>query len=67
VAEAAPAGRAALRRFAWPVVLPLAFLALWTVAVERHWVAEGIVPSPLQVAQSWYRWIFGTPTRSLSP
>ena len=67
MAEAAPGGRAAVRRFVWPVVLPLAFLALWTVAVERHWLAEGIVPSPLQVTQSWYRWIFGTPTRSLSP
>jgi NitT/TauT family transport system permease protein len=58
---------AVVRRFLWPVLLPLAFLALWTVAVERHWVAEGIIPSPLQVARSWYWWIFGLPTRSLSP
>jgi NitT/TauT family transport system permease protein len=64
---AVPTGRAAVRRFVWPVLLPLAFLILWTLAVERHWVAEGIVPSPLQVARSWYRWIVGTPTRSLSP
>jgi len=56
-----------VRRWLWPVLLPLAFLLLWTVAVDRRWVAEGIVPSPLQVAQSWYRWIFGAPTRSLSP
>ena len=41
--------------------------ALWTLAVHRHWVVEGIVPSPLQVLQSWYWWIFGLPTRSLSP
>ena len=62
------AGRgASARRFPWPVLLPLAFLALWSLAVQRHWVAEGIIPSPRQVAQSWYWWIFGLPTRSLSP
>ncbi|HEX9325548.1 MAG TPA: ABC transporter permease [Reyranella sp.] len=66
-ASTSAGNRAAIRRFLWPVILPLAFLALWTLAVERHWVAEGIIPSPLQVARSWYRWIFGTPTRSLSP
>ncbi len=56
------------RRFPWPaLLLPLAFLTLWTLAVERHWVVEGIIPSPLQVARSWYWWIFGLPTRSLSP
>ena len=57
----------ALRRFPWPLLLPLAFLTLWTLAVHRHWVVEGIIPSPLQVLQSWYWWIFGLPTRSLSP
>ena len=51
----------------WPALLPLAFLALWTAAVHQHWVTEGIIPSPLQVAQSWHRWIFGTPVKSLSP
>jgi NitT/TauT family transport system permease protein len=67
-AASTSAGRpAVVRRFLGPVLLPLAFLALWTVAVERHWVAEGIIPSPLQVARSWYWWIFGLPTRSLSP
>ncbi len=56
------------RRFPWPAaLLPLGFLLLWTLAVERHWVVEGIIPSPLQVARSWYHWIFGLPTRSLSP
>ena len=59
--------RTAPRRFPWPVLLPLAFLTLWTLAVHRHWVVEGIIPSPLQVLQSWYWWIFGLPTRSLSP
>ena len=63
-----PAGtRASARRLPWPVLLPLAFLALWTTAVERHWIVEGLVPSPLQVARSWYYWIFGMPTRTLSP
>ena len=52
----------------WPaLLLPVAFLTLWTVAVEQHWVTEGIIPSPRQVAQSWHRWIFGTPVKSLSP
>jgi NitT/TauT family transport system permease protein len=40
---------------------------LWHVAVQQRWVTEGIIPAPAQVAESWYRWIFGTPTRSLSP
>jgi NitT/TauT family transport system permease protein len=52
----------------WPaLLLPVAFLTLWTVAVEQRWVTEGIIPSPRQVAQSWHRWIFGTPVKSLSP
>jgi NitT/TauT family transport system permease protein len=56
------------RRVPWPAaLLPLGFLLLWTLAVERHWVVEGIIPSPLQVTRSWYHWIFGLPTRSLSP
>jgi len=59
--------RASRRRFPWPVLLPLAFLTLWTLAVRRHWVVEGIIPSPVQVVQSWYWWIFGLPTRSMSP
>jgi NitT/TauT family transport system permease protein len=70
VAEAAASSsgtRTAPRRFPWPVLLPLAFLALWTTAVHRHWVAEGIIPSPVQVVQSWYWWIVGLPTRSMSP
>jgi ABC-type nitrate/sulfonate/bicarbonate transport system permease component len=42
------------RRVPWPAaLLPLGFLLLWTLAVERHWVVEGI-PSPLQVTRSWY-------------
>jgi NitT/TauT family transport system permease protein len=67
-AVATSSGRpTAPRRFPWPLLLPLAFLTLWTLAVHRHWVVEGIIPSPLQVLQSWYWWIFGLPTRSLSP
>jgi len=55
------------RRAPWFLLPPLGFLVLWHVAVMQHWVTEGLIPSPAQVAQSWYRWIFGTPTRSLSP
>ncbi|PYM13529.1 MAG: ABC transporter permease, partial [Candidatus Rokuibacteriota bacterium] len=54
-------------RVPWFVVLPLAFLVLWTVAVQQRWVTEGIVPSPAQVARSWYTWIFGASTKTLSP
>jgi NitT/TauT family transport system permease protein len=56
-----------LRRLPWWTLLPLGFLVLWHVAVRGHWVAEGIIPAPAQVADSWYRWIFGAPTKSLSP
>ncbi len=55
------------KRGPWFLLLPLALLALWHLAVQQRWVAEGIVPGPTQVAESWYRWIFGAPTRSLSP
>ena len=55
------------RRVPWFILLPLALLALWTVAVQQHWVTEGIVPSPAQVVRSWYTWIFGASTKSLSP
>jgi NitT/TauT family transport system permease protein len=66
-ASTSPEDHAPIRRLLWPVILPLTFLTLWTLAVERHWVVEGIIPSPRQVAQSWYRWIFGATTLSLSP
>ncbi len=55
------------KRGPWFLLLPLALLALWHLAVQQRWVAEGIIPGPTQVAESWYRWIFGAPTRSLSP
>ncbi len=58
---------AVARKFPWWAILPLGILALWWIAVTARWVPEGIVPSPADVAQSWYRWIFGTPTKSLSP
>jgi NitT/TauT family transport system permease protein len=49
------------------VLLPLALLAVWHVAVTREWTPPGIIPAPAQVAESWYRWIFGQPGLSLSP
>jgi len=55
------------RRAPWFILLPLGLLLLWTVAVQQHWVTEGIVPSPAQVVRSWYTWIFGGPTKTLSP
>lgn len=55
------------RRALWSLALPIALLALWYVAVRERWVTEGIIPPPAQVAASWYTWIFGSPTRSLSP
>jgi len=51
----------------WFLVLPAALLALWYFAVERHWVTEGIIPSPAQVLQSWNTWIFGSAKATLSP
>lgn len=55
------------RRGPWFVVLPLVLLAFWHVAVSAQWVLPGIIPAPAQVAESWYRWIFGAPGPSLSP
>jgi NitT/TauT family transport system permease protein len=55
------------RRGPWFLLLPLLLLALWHVAVTAQWVLPGIIPAPAQVADSWYRWIFGPPGRSLSP
>ena len=55
------------KRGPWFLLLPLALLVLWHLAVQQRWVIEGIIPGPTQVAESWYRWIFGSPTRSLSP
>jgi NitT/TauT family transport system permease protein len=48
-------------------VLPALLVALWHFAVELHWVAEGIIPSPAQVLRSWHTWIFGSTTAMLSP
>jgi NitT/TauT family transport system permease protein len=55
------------RRGPWFLLLPLLLLALWHLAVSAQWVLPGIIPAPAQVAESWYRWIFGPPGRSLSP
>jgi NitT/TauT family transport system permease protein len=51
----------------WFAVLPLLLLALWHFAVDRQWVAAGIIPSPEQVVRSWYTWIFGSSKAMLSP
>lgn len=51
----------------WFLLLPLALLVVWHVAVSWQWVLPGIIPAPAQVAESWYTWIFGPPGRSLSP
>ena len=56
-----------MRRVPWFLLVPLALLVVWDAAVRWQWVVPGIIPAPAQVAESWYRWIFGTPTRSLSP
>lgn len=70
-AAAAPAAPAVPRR-GWSqgllaVLLPLLFLAFWATAVRRHWVLEGIVPSPEAVVRSWYVWIVGQSGFTLSP
>ncbi len=54
------------RRFTF-ALLPLAFVLFWEYAVRARWVAEGIIPSPLQVLDSWRIWIFGAGTFTLSP
>jgi len=55
------------QRVPWFAVLPLGLLAFWHVAVTQQWTPPGIIPSPAQVAESWYTWIFGAPGKSLSP
>jgi len=55
------------RRVPLFLILPALLLGVWYLAVEQRWVAEGIIPAPAQVLESWRRWIFGAPTRSLSP
>jgi NitT/TauT family transport system permease protein len=58
---------ARLLRAPWALLLPAALLVLWHVAVTQRWVAEGIIPSPAQVVESWRTWIFGAATGGLSP
>ena len=55
------------RRVPWFVLLPLLLLAVWHLAVTRGWTTPGIIPAPAQVLEAWRTWIFGAPTRSLSP
>lgn len=54
-------------RIPWFLILPILLLGVWHVAVAQRWVTEGIIPAPAQVLESWRRWIFGAPTKSLSP
>ncbi len=49
------------------VLFPVASVLLWEYAVKARWVPEGIIPSPLQVLDSWRIWIFGAGTFTLSP
>jgi len=56
-----------MRRRLLFVILPAAFVLLWEYAVKARWVPEGIIPSPLQVLESWRIWIFGAGTFTLSP
>jgi NitT/TauT family transport system permease protein len=55
------------RRIPWFLILPLLLLGVWHLAVEQRWLVEGIVPAPAQVVDSWRKWIFGAPGKSLSP
>ena len=56
-----------MRRRLTFVLLPLAFVLFWEYAVRARLVPEGIIPSPLQVLDSWRIWIFGAGTFTLSP
>lgn len=56
-----------LLRTPWALVLPAAFVVLWHLAVTQRWVAEGIIPAPAQVIESWRTWIFGSAKATLSP
>lgn len=47
-------------------IVPILVLLLWQVAGSSARFA-GIVPTPLQVASSWYDWIFGSPGLGLNP
>jgi NitT/TauT family transport system permease protein len=51
----------------WFLLLPVALLVLWHVAVAQQWVTQGIIPSPATVLESWQTWIFGSQTAMLSP
>lgn len=57
---------AALRRGAIALVVPLLILAIWQWAGQSADMA-GVLPTPVQVAQAWYAWIFGNPGMGLNP
>jgi NitT/TauT family transport system permease protein len=41
------------------LVVPCLLLLLWQIATELKWVPSGSIPSPAEVLQSWYTWVFG--------
>ena len=49
------------------LILPALLFAVWQIGSWLGWLPDGIVPTPEAVAQSWYTWIFGASTHSLSP
>lgn len=57
---------AALRRGATALVVPLLILAIWQWAGQSADMA-GVLPTPVQVAQALYAWIFGNPGMGLNP
>lgn len=57
----------ASERFPWWALLPLALVAAWHLASTTGLTPAGIVPQPLEVLQSWHKWIFGDAKMSLSP
>ncbi len=45
-------GRQKVRLNGWPWILPALLLLLWSIAVERHWMPEQILPAPSVVADT---------------
>lgn len=45
-------GRLKVRLNGWPWILPALLLLLWSIAAERHWMPEQILPAPSVVADA---------------
>lgn len=56
-----------IERFPWFALLPIVLVAGWHFATTSGLAPAGIVPAPLEVLQSWQKWIFGDAKASLSP